>query len=281
MEEIWNDIVGFVGSDRMLAVGKALATAIVGTVIARWAARLLARSLSRRLDPSQQLLVRRLTFYTLVVLTMISALGQLEVDLTVLLGAAGVLTVAVGFASQTSASNLISGGFLLAERPFVMGDLIRVGSNEGVVRSIDLLSVKMQTVDNLYVRIPNETLLKSDIINLTHYPIRRLDFVLGVAYDSDMPKVREVLLAVAHANRRCLDEPVASVRWLDFADSALTLRFAVWAHADSVVGLRDTFREEIKAAFDAAGIAIPFPQRTVHMAPTTREASGGVGTPPA
>jgi len=128
-------------------------------------------------------------------------------QLSVLLGAAGILSVAIGFASQTSASNLISGLFLIGEGPFAIGDFIRVGTTEGEVLSIDLLSVKLRTPDNLFVRIPNEQLIKSEVVNLTRFAIRRLNLAVGVAYKEDIPRVRHILMQVATDNPLCLNEP--------------------------------------------------------------------------
>ncbi|MFN9975907.1 MAG: mechanosensitive ion channel family protein, partial [Phycisphaerae bacterium] len=113
------------------------------------------------------------------------ALDSLGFDLKVLLGAAGILTVAVGFAAQTSASNLISGLFLMFERPFVVGNSIVIGDLRGEVVAIDMLSTKIRTFTNMMVRIPNETLVKSNIVNLSYFPIRRVDLEVGVAYSSD------------------------------------------------------------------------------------------------
>src|SRR5690606_6278295 len=124
-------------------------------------------------------------------------LDTLGVDVGVLLGAAGILTVAIGFASQTSASNLISGLFLLGARPFSVGDLIEVGTRTGVVLSVDLLSVKLRTFENLFVRVPNETLIKSDIVNLSRNPIRRIEVKLRLAYDEDFERVAALLKAIA------------------------------------------------------------------------------------
>ena len=121
----------------------------------------------------------------------VSALRELGFKLSVLLGAAGVLTVAVGFASQTSASNIISGLFLLGERPFSVGDVIRVGSTTGEVLSIDLLSAKLRTFENLFVRIPNETLIKSEVTNLSRLPVRRLDLKIGIAYKEEVGENKE------------------------------------------------------------------------------------------
>jgi small-conductance mechanosensitive channel len=140
-----------------------------------------------------------------------SAMREMGFSLAVIMGAAGVLTVAIGFASQTTASNLISGLFLIGERSFEIGDIIKVGNTTGEVLSIDALSVKLRTFDNLFVRIPNETLIKSEVTTLSRFPIRRLDLQLGVAYKEDIEQVRKVLMAVADSNPLCLDEPSPAV----------------------------------------------------------------------
>ncbi|MFT6270035.1 MAG: small-conductance mechanosensitive channel [Alphaproteobacteria bacterium] len=122
---------------------------------------------------------------------------ELGFDLSVVLGAAGIFSVAIGFASQTSASNLISGLFLMMERPFSVGDIIRVESTTGEVISIDLLSVKIRTFDNLFVRIPNESRIKTQVTTLTRFPIRRADLQIGIAYKEDIERVKEILNNVA------------------------------------------------------------------------------------
>ena len=244
----------------MLTLGLPLAG-----VLARAARRLVAG----RLDPQRAMIAQRVVGYALITLVLVSSLGQLGFDLSVLVGAAGILTVAVGFASQTAASNLISGVFLMGEAPFVVGDVIRVGTTTGEVTSIDSLSVKLRTFDNLLVRLPNESLLKTELTNLTHYPIRRLDVAIGVASKEDVERVREVLMAVADANPLCLEEPAPLFIFLGFGDSALTLQHSVWAERGSFMALRNSIHPEIKAAFDAAGIEIPFPHRTLYAGSAT------------
>src|SRR5699024_2454555 len=116
------------------------------------------------------------------------------ISLAPLLGAAGIAGVALGFASQTSVSNIISGLFLIAESPFKVDDIITVKSTTGVVLSIDILLVKLRTFDNQYVRIPNETLIKTEVTNITRFPIRRLNTTISVAYKEDIGQVREILM---------------------------------------------------------------------------------------
>lgn len=265
MEDLWVRIVEFFTSERVVSLVKVGVLVIAGLLVARVAANGMARLLRRHMGTQHALLARRLTWYTVLALTAVMALRELGFDLSVLLGAAGVLSVAIGFASQTSASNLISGLFLIGERPFVIGDVIRIGGTTGEVLSIDLMSVKLRTFDNLFVRVPNETLVKSEITNLTHFPLRRLDLVIGVSYSAEVGKVRDVLLAVAERNPQCLEEPKPILMFTGFGDSAQQLQLSLWTTRESFLQLRTSIHEEVKAAFDAAGIEIPFPQRTVHI----------------
>ncbi|MCB0384698.1 MAG: mechanosensitive ion channel, partial [Bdellovibrionales bacterium] len=137
---------------------------IVGFTLSRGLTALVVRSL-KFLDPQASMVMRKLLFHSMFGAFIGWALHRLGVDFKVLIGAAGIFSVALGFASQTSASNLISGIFLIVEKPFVVGDTVRIGEKEGFVLSIDLLSTQIRTFDNLMVRIPNETLMKSPIVN--------------------------------------------------------------------------------------------------------------------
>ena len=241
----------------------------VGLVLARIAAAVTTKVTGSHLDAHAGMLARRAVYYLVLVLFLVSALRELGFNLGVLLGAAGILSVAVGFASQTSASNLISGLFLLGERPFAVGDVITVGNTTGEVMSVDLLSVKIRTFDNRFVRIPNETMIKSEVTTLTRFPIRRYDVQLGIAYKEDIARAREVLMTVADRNPLCLEEPKPLFIFLGFGDSALNFQFSVWAARENFLDVRNSIQEEIKLAFDDAGIEIPFPHRTLYAGSAT------------
>ncbi|CAM3660880.1 mechanosensitive ion channel family protein [Rheinheimera salexigens] len=236
---------------------------ILGFLIASLGARAVERVFKANFSQHHIVLFKRLVYWLVLALFIASALNQLGFSLSVILGAAGVLSVALGFASQTSASNIISGLFLIGEKPFQLGDTIKVGNTTGEVLSIDLLSVKLRTFDNLFVRIPNESLIKSEVTNLTRFPIRRFDLKLGVAYKENIRQVRELLLKTADNNPLSLDEPAPVFMFLGFGDSSLDIQFSVWAKRENFRELRNTLQEDIKLAFDAAGIEIPFPQRSV------------------
>jgi small-conductance mechanosensitive channel len=248
---------------------RALVVLVVGIFLARLAGAAVSRAIGKRLGKQESMITRRFVFYGLTTLLVASTLHQLGFKLSVLLGAAGVLTVAVGFASQTSASNLISGLFLIAERPFVVGDIITVEGVTGEVLSVDLLSVKLRTFDNLYVRVPNESIIKTKITNLTHFPLRRADIQVGVAYKEDLPTVKKVLKEVADANPLCLEEPAPLFIFKGYGSSALEMQFSVWAVRENFLDLRNSIQLEIKAAFDREGIEIPFPHVSLYTGSVT------------
>lgn len=255
----------------MLAdIVKALVILLGGWLAARIILRLSRPSLTRNFTEHGRSLAERLIFWGLMALFIVTALQQLGLQLGILLGAAGILTVALGFASQTSAANIISGLFIIGERSIAVGDLIQVGDTTGEVLSIDWLSVKLRTFDNLFVRIPNESFMKSQVTNLTRFPIRRADIQVGIAYKEDIGVARNVLMQVADRNPLCLDNPEPLIIVRGFGDSSINLQFSVWCVRENFLAMRNSIQEEIKNAFDSAGIEIPFPHRTLYVGSVTK-----------
>lgn len=248
---------------------RALAWLFIGLPTALTLSRWVRAWVSRNANAQRGLVVGKLIWYTGLSGVVVAVLVELGFSLTPLLGAAGVLGVALGFASQTSVSNVISGFFLMAEQPFVVGDLIEVGQFTGVVQSIDMISVKLRTFDNRFIRIPNETLVKSEVVNVTRYPIRRVDVRVGVAYKEDLDRVQEVLLEVARSNPLCLVEPEPQILFQGYGESSLDFKFGVWATSENHFTLKNEIHRDIKVAFDAAGIEIPFPHRTLYVGSQT------------
>lgn len=263
----WLEAIG--GVERVMTLVRALFILIVGLVVARLVSSVIGRLLQEHASTHHTTLWRRGAYYLVLGLFLVSMLRELGFNLGVLVGAAGIVTVAVGFASQTSASNLISGLFLLAEKPFQLGDIIKVGETTGEVLSIDLLSVKLRTFDNLYVRLPNESLIKSEVTTLTRFPIRRIDLPIGVAYKEDIGRVRDLLNEVADKNRLCLEEPKPVFIFKGYGESSLDIQYSVWAKRENFLELRNSIYEEIKKAFDEQGIEIPFPHRSIYTGSVT------------
>jgi len=270
MNNLWSDVINFLSSENIWILIRACILVVVGIIIARLVSSTLIKLVSNKIDNHRLMLIKRGSYYLILILFFVSALRELGFNLTVLLGAAGVFSVAIGFASQTSASNLISGLFLVAERPFTVGDVIRVGATTGEVLTIDLLSVKLRTFDNLFVRIPNESLIKSEVTTLTRFPIRRLDILIGVAYKEDLKKVRATLDDVSNKNPLCLEEPKPLYIFQEFGESSLDIQYSVWAKREKFIDLKNSIHEEIKKAFDENEIEIPFPHRTIYTGVETK-----------
>nr|WP_269802445.1 mechanosensitive ion channel family protein [Marinobacter sp. G11] len=237
---------------------------VLGSVLATFVARSVGRLVEARTTRHHQVMIRRVCFYLVFLLFAIAALREAGFSLEVVLGAAGILTVAIGFASQTSASNIISGLFLVMEKPFEIGDTIEVDATIGEVVAIDLLSVKLRTADNLYVRIPNETLIKTRVINRSRFPIRRIDLVLGIAYAEDVEKVQDLLLELAQQNTVCLEEPKPFVLVTGFGASSVDLQFSFWVPREEFLDGRGSMMIAVKKALDEHGIEIPFPHTSVY-----------------
>jgi small-conductance mechanosensitive channel len=266
MEWIKEVIAWFAGEEGSvyLVVLRVIAVVAIGLPLVHIFSLIAAKITKKRFSEHSGVLIRKAVSYTGTIIILIMMLNQMGFKLTVLLGAAGIAGIAIGFAAQTSVSNIISGIFLISEKPFVVGDLIKAGDTLGIVFSIDLLSVKLRKLDNLFVRIPNETLIKTEVTNVTRFPIRRMDLNIGVAYKEDVGKVKEVLADIAAKNPFCLDEPKPLILFKDFGSSALEFMFGLWFVKTDYFALRNSIMQEIKERFDAEGIEIPFPHTTLY-----------------
>ena len=266
MAIIWSDVFtkNFLGPAIRIA-----ALILIGFPLILTVAAFVGKSTRKKLTPQANMLIRKGIIYFGSMLIFLAVLHQSGYKLTALLGAAGIAGIAIGFASQTSISNIISGLFMISEKPFAVGDIIQVGSTKGVILSIDLLSVKLRTFDNHLIRLPNEMLIKSEVRNITRFPIRRLDIEVGVAYKENIQKVRKVLLDIADKEPLCLDEPEPDVRFQNFGDSALEFLYAIWCIREDYLKLKNKIMQQIKERFDEEGIEIPFPHRTLYTGSVT------------
>jgi len=217
----------------------------------------LRRLLKARATAQTQMLIQKGVRYAAFIVAGLILFDRLGIDLTALFGAAGIAGIAVGFAAQTSISNVISGLFLVSEKPFAIGDVIEVGGATGTVRSVDLLSVKIQTFDNRFIRIPNETIIKSSVVNLTRYPIRRMDLTLTISWDDDLDEAIAALRKTARENLYVLDNPETLVLIDGFTDKGVTVLLGLWFLQSDFLDLRNSMMRGIRAAFRASGFHPP------------------------
>ena len=194
-------------------------------------------------------------YYAVLIMFILSLFG---IKLSAIWGAAGVAGIAIAFAAQTSVSNIISGIFVVAEKSLKIGDLINVAGETGIVDTISLLSVRIHTLDNQMIRIPNSTIINSTLRNTSFFDKRRLDVKVSVSYDTDMKTALETLKKAPCLCECDLQEPEPLV-WFDgFDASGINMTLAVWfKSADFLTAKNQTFIA-IKKVFDEAGIEIPY-----------------------
>ncbi|MFW5744464.1 MAG: mechanosensitive ion channel family protein [Spirochaetota bacterium] len=246
-------------ADTLAAVVRVVVYALIGLLALRLLVYVVRRTLRRRTTAQVTMLVTKTISYAGIAAIVAVVLLELGVNLTPILGAAGIVGLAVGIASQASLSNMISGLFLVSEKPFAVGDVIRTGEVVGIVESIDLLSVKMRTFDNLYIRVPNEMLASAQLTNITRYPIRRLDIHITVPFSVDLAELAELLRAIARDNASCLQEPepiVVPDRYLEYGTRVL---FGVWFAKADFLAVKSELYAEVLRRLAAAGIrpAVP------------------------
>ena len=246
---------------------------IIGLSSIQMIAFMLRRSLRKQLSRQRMMLITRTVTYTGYTGLVLIVTRELNYDLTALFGAVGVMGIVIGVASQTSIGNIISGLFLVGEKSFEIGDVVRIGDKSGTVYSIDLLSIKIKTFDNLLIRIPNQTVISSELTNVTRFPIRRLDFQIGVAYKEDLRKVKSVLENVARNNPLCLEEPEPYILFQSFGDSSINITFGVWFEKTNYTAVKNSVFVEIKEAFDREEIEIPFPHVSVYAGEASKPIS--------
>lgn len=247
-----------------------LLTLVIGLSVVYGLAYAVRRTITRKMTKQSRIVVNRGIVYTGLVILFFIVFRMLEVDLTALFGAAGILGIVIGVASQTSLGNIVSGLFLVSEKSFEIGDVVRIGDKSGKVFSIDLLSIKIKTFDNLLLRIPNQTVISTELINVTRFPIRRMDFKINVAYKEDLQQVKTVLEDIAHRNPLVLDEPEPLVIFQNFGTNGIEITFAVWHGRDNFLKVRNSVFMEVKEVFDREGIEIPLPHVSLYAGESSK-----------
>ena len=267
MDFDWSKYFNAETVEKLIRIGIIL---VVGVIILTIISAAVRKLLPAKMSQQRQMLIKRFVSYTGVVILFLIIVSELKIDLTAIFGAAGVIGIVIGVASQTSIGNIVSGFFLVSEKPFEIGDLIKIGDKTGTVYSIDLLSIKIKTLDNLLLRIPNQTVISSEVINVTKFPIRRMDFDISVAYKEDLEKVKTVLERVVKQNPLCLDEPEPLITFKTFGASGINILLGVWFEKANFLKVKNSVFQEIKLAFEAEGIEIPFPHVSVYAGEATK-----------
>ena len=264
-DSLFNWLRGFITWENLFKLIGTLLIIFIIWVVFRVISRAIRKVPETKLPAQRAAIIVKFVRYIFYVVVVLYILGLFGINLKAIWGAAGIAGVAIGFAAQTSVSNLISGLFVLTEGSIHVGDTIIVGDVTGIVDEVKLLSIRVHTFDNQMVRIPNSTIINSNLMNNSYHNKRRLTLNVGVDYSTDMRTALETLKKAPALCPTVLSDPAPAV-WFDgFADSSINLVVAVWFKPVDFLQTKNDLYIAIKQVLDEAGISIPFNQLDVHM----------------
>lgn len=253
----------------IMEYGSRVLLAIITLGIGWWLINRLTVRLGRLLavrsaDLALQGFISSLANIALKVMLIVSVASMIGVETTSFVAAIGAAGLAIGLALQGSLANFAGGVLILLFRPFRIGDFIEAQGISGTVDTIQIFHTVLRTGDNKTVIVPNGNLSNGIITNYNRQPTRKVVFDVGVDYDADLQKAREILLSLAKDPRVLADPaPVAVVSTL--GDSSITLSLRVWVKTADYWDVLFMFNEKARDSLRAAGIDIPFPQRVIRV----------------
>ena len=248
-----------------IVTGLVLLLVFVG--LGRLAARLVRRMLSRTgADPALAAIATPLVRGAFYLLAVVAAMEQMGFNVGSLLAGVGVAGLALGLAAQETLGNILAGFVLLWDRAFRLGDAVTISGTFGHVTEIGLRSTRLRTLEHREVTIPNRQVVQEQIVNHTRYPKIRVNVPVAVSYAAGIDRVREVLIGSVADSPGVAADPAPQVVVVALGDSAVQVELRVWIE-DPNAERANLFHllEHAKRALDAAGIEIPFPQRTIHV----------------
>ncbi|KFZ39271.1 mechanosensitive ion channel protein [Shewanella mangrovi] len=255
--------------DLVMAYGMKVILALViffiGKYFAGLAKRITANVLSRKTEKTVSSFVSNMAWAVVFTFTVIATLGQLGIQTASLVAVLGAAGLAVGLALQGSLSNFASGVLLVMFRPCRVGDYVEAGGVAGVVDEITIFATRLKTPDNKVITLPNSSLMNGSITNYSAMSTRRLDLVIGVSYDADIKKTKQLLIDILENHEKVLKDPSYTVGLHALADSSINFVVRPWVNSSDYWPTHFDLMEKIKLALDENGIGIPYPQMDIHV----------------
>ncbi len=261
-----------------LKVIAAIAIFIIGKWVAKRVVNVLKKVMKKASVDETLISFAGNIFYGLgLAFVVIASLSQLGVETTSLAAVIAAAGLAIGLALQGSLSNLAAGVMIILFRPFKIGDFVEAAGAAGIVEDISIFTTKFRTPDNRQIIVPNNAVTSDNITNISAKPERRVDLVVGVSYDDDLQKVKDVLSKIVSADERVLKDKDVVIAVSELADSSVNLVVRPWVKTEDYWPVYWHLTEQIKVTFDKEGISIPYPQRDLHVidggAVTTKKAA--------
>ena len=244
----------------------ALLIFLIGKIIARALGNLSHKGMAKYgVDETLTKFISSSVYFALLVVVIMAALGQLGIQTTSFLAILGAAGLAVGLALKDTLSNVGAAVVILIFRPFKVGDFVEAGGATGTVDSISLFTTTISPVDNRTIIVPNAAITAGNIVNFSQKPQRRVDHAVGIGYDDDIKKAKEVMYEVIRNDPRTLADPEPLVAITDLGESSVNFTVRAWVKSEEYWDAYFSLIEEIKLALDANGITIPYPQMDVHL----------------
>jgi len=244
----------------------AIVILIIGSIVARVVGNALNRVMKLRgIDATVADFLSAIVRYGVLAFTFIAVLGRVGVQTTSVIAVLGAAGLAVGLALQGSLSNFAAGVLLVIFRPLRVGEYVDLGGVAGTVDQVQIFSTTLRTADNKTIVVPNGKIIAGNIINYSREPNRRVDIVVGVAYNADIAVVKKVLGDVIAADKRIMHAKGVTVRLNEMAPSSLNFVTRSWTTNAEYWNVYFDLMENFKRALDAHNIGIPFPQMDVHL----------------
>lgn len=264
LSDVFNSISGSFLILKFLAV----VVTIIGTVlIAKVTTIYLRRSFKEKISKDHLDIILKVVYYSIIIIAILFFVFPiLGVEASSLLVAGGVVGLVIGFASQNIVGNLMSGFFLMVERPIKVGNQVNIGGNAGWVEDINIISTIIRTYDGLYVRIPNEMVFTDSIINYVAHVARRFEYMVGIRYSDDADEAIYIIKKVIESYPFALKSPGPLVFVDNLGDNSVNITVKIWAPTTNWYALKTEILWKIKKTLEENGIEIAFPQRVVWLA---------------
>ena len=239
---------------------------VVGMWFANWVSRMVAKALGKasKIDATLISFFSSATKYVIMAFVGIAVLNQFGVQTASLIAILGAAGLAIGLALQGTLSNVAAGVMLLIFRPFRVGDYVETAGHGGTIRELNLFFTLMNTPDNILISIPNAKIWGDSIRNFNANKTRRVDFVFGVSYSSDLDKAKSSIMDVISSDERTHTDPEPLVEVMDLGESSVNLVVRVWVNTPDYWAVKFSLNKAVKERLDKEGIEIPFPTRTIY-----------------
>jgi small conductance mechanosensitive channel len=239
---------------------------IIGRWLAKWISILVGKAMTRaRVEQILVTFVQHMCYFGLLAFVIIAALDRVGIKLTAAIAVLGAAALAVAFALQGSLSNFAAGILMVIFKPFKIGDFVTVGGVQGTVQEIQILNTVLNSPDNVRIIVPNSQVTGGTISNFTANATRRIDLTIGISYDDDMKKAKQVIEGVLAADARILKTPAPTVAVSELADSSVNFVVRPWVKSADYWDVYFDTTAKLKTALESNGLTIPFPQQEISI----------------